>query len=164
MCACCVARANGDAQARTVVQPDSSIVCALARLDRRGCVGAPDLIIKIVLPSSLVLDTRMKFYLYAESGVRETGLPAPTNKSSWPAGWKTDSHSRSRVSARAAAGESLECKRRVLLKVCTKGEDLTRQMVSFSLRFGFFLFAVTPDGCPQSCYFVREWPNRLQNP
>lgn len=33
---------NGDAQIKTVVQPDLSVVCDLTKIDRRGCLGAPD--------------------------------------------------------------------------------------------------------------------------
>ncbi|MGI4761196.1 MAG: Uma2 family endonuclease [Janthinobacterium lividum] len=62
---------NGDAQIRTVVQPDISIICDRDKIDKRGCLGAPDWIIEIVSPSSLVLDTRTKFDLYAENGVGE---------------------------------------------------------------------------------------------
>lgn len=68
---------NGDAQVRTVVQPDISVVCDPAKIDRRGCVGAPDWIIEIVSPSSLVLDTRTKFDLYAENGVAEYWIAYP---------------------------------------------------------------------------------------
>lgn len=68
---------SGDAQVKTVVQPDISVVCDLTKLDRRGCVGAPDWIIEIVSPSSLVLDTRTKFDLYAENGVAEYWIVFP---------------------------------------------------------------------------------------
>ncbi|NML66599.1 Uma2 family endonuclease [Hymenobacter sp. RP-2-7] len=68
---------NGDAQIKTVVQPDISVVCDLSKIDRRGCLGAPDWIIEIVSPSSLVLDTRTKFDLYAENGVREYWIAYP---------------------------------------------------------------------------------------
>ena len=68
---------NGDAQVKTVVQPDLCVVCDPAKIDRRGCVGAPDWIIEIVSPSSLVLDTRTKFDLYAENGVREYWIVFP---------------------------------------------------------------------------------------
>ncbi|MBC8082951.1 MAG: Uma2 family endonuclease [Hymenobacter sp.] len=68
---------NGDAQVQTVVQPDLSIICDLSKIDRRGCVGAPDWIIEIVSPSSLVLDTRTKFDLYAENGVAEYWIVFP---------------------------------------------------------------------------------------
>lgn len=68
---------NGDAQIQTVVQPDISIIRNLNKIDRRGCVGAPDWIIEIVSPSSLALDTRTKFDLYAENDVREYWIAYP---------------------------------------------------------------------------------------
>jgi Uma2 family endonuclease len=68
---------NGDAQIKTVVQPDLNIICDLSKIDKRGCLGAPDWIIEIVSPSSLVLDTRTKFDLYAENGVREYWIAFP---------------------------------------------------------------------------------------
>ena len=40
-------------------------------------MGAPDWILEIVSPSSLVLDTRTKFDLYAESGVAEYWIVFP---------------------------------------------------------------------------------------
>ena len=72
---------NGDAQVRTVVQPDLCVVCDPAKLDRRGCLGAPDWIIEIVSPGSLMLDTRTKFDLYAENGVGEYWLVFPGERS-----------------------------------------------------------------------------------
>lgn len=68
---------NGDAQIKTVVQPDISVICDLSKIDKCGCLGAPDWIIEIVSPSSLVLDTRTKFDLYAENGVREYWIVFP---------------------------------------------------------------------------------------
>ncbi|MDO7887103.1 Uma2 family endonuclease [Hymenobacter cheonanensis] len=68
---------NGDAQIKTVVQPDISVICDLGKIDKRGCLGAPDWIVEIVLPSSLVLDTRTKFDLYAENEVGEYWIAYP---------------------------------------------------------------------------------------
>ena len=68
---------NADAQITTVVQPDISVICDLGKIDKRGCLGAPDWLIEIVSPSSLVLDTRTKFDLYAENGVREYWIVFP---------------------------------------------------------------------------------------
>lgn len=68
---------NGDAQVKTVVQPDICVICDLSKIDKRGCVGAPDWIIEIVSPSSLALDTRTKFELYAENGVVEYWIAYP---------------------------------------------------------------------------------------
>lgn len=68
---------NGDAQIQTVVQPDISVICDLSKIDRRGCLGAPEWIIEIVSPNSLVLDTRTKFDLYAENGIAEYWIAYP---------------------------------------------------------------------------------------
>ncbi|RZK24172.1 MAG: Uma2 family endonuclease [Hymenobacter sp.] len=68
---------TGDSQIKTVVQPDLSIICDLPKIDKRGCLGAPDWVIEIISPSSLVLDTRTKFDLYAENGVREYWIAFP---------------------------------------------------------------------------------------
>ena len=61
----------------TVVQPDITVVCEHAKLDRRGCIGAPDLIVEILSPSTAAKDVKDKFALYEESGVREYWLVYP---------------------------------------------------------------------------------------
>lgn len=68
---------NGDAQIQTVVQPDLCVICDLAKVDKRGCLGAPDWIIEIVSPSTATHDTRTKFDLYAENGVGEYWIVFP---------------------------------------------------------------------------------------
>lgn len=71
---------NGDAQIQTVVQPDICIVCDLSKIDQRGCLGAPDWIIEIVSPGNVGRDTKIKFDLYEESGVREYWVVFPGEK------------------------------------------------------------------------------------
>lgn len=68
---------NGDAQIQTVVQPDICVVCDLSKIDQRGCLGAPDWIIEIVSPGNVGRDTKIKFDLYEESGVREYWVVFP---------------------------------------------------------------------------------------
>ena len=55
----------------TVVQPDLCVICDLAKIDRKGCLGAPDWIIEILSKSTAQKDQRDKFAVYQESGVRE---------------------------------------------------------------------------------------------
>ena len=71
------AGANGDQQIQTVVQPDICVICDLAKLDDRGCVGAPDWIIEIVSPGNAARDTKTKFDLYEEDGVCEYWIVYP---------------------------------------------------------------------------------------
>lgn len=55
----------------TVVQPDICIICDLEKLDDRGCLGAPDLVIEILSPGNSSKEMKLKKALYEESGVRE---------------------------------------------------------------------------------------------
>ena len=72
---------DGDKKTYTVVQPDLVVVCDLSKLDRRGCVGAPDLIVEITSPSTIHRDLQDKFKLYQKSGVREYWIVQPEDQS-----------------------------------------------------------------------------------
>jgi Uma2 family endonuclease len=58
----------------TVVQPDLLVVCDEDKLDKKGCKGAPDLMIEIISPSSGGRDRRDKRDLYEKHGVKEYWL------------------------------------------------------------------------------------------
>ena len=73
-----------DKEIYTVVQPDICVVCDLEKLDDRGCVGAPDLIIEVVSEKSAAnanRDVVEKYDIYAVNGVREYWLARPLEKS-----------------------------------------------------------------------------------
>jgi len=61
----------------TVVQPDLCVICDPAKLDDRGCIGAPDLIIEILSPGNSRTEMRDKFELYQEAGVLEYWIVSP---------------------------------------------------------------------------------------
>lgn len=63
-----------------VVQPDISVICDNNKLDEKGCLGAPDLIIEILSPSTSRKDRMEKFFLYERAGVREYWLVSPDDK------------------------------------------------------------------------------------
>ena len=65
----------------TVVQPDLCVICDLTKLDDRGCVGAPDLIIEILSPGNSRREMKEKYEVYEESGVKEYWIVHPTEKS-----------------------------------------------------------------------------------
>ena len=54
-----------------VVQPDICVICSPEKLDDRGCIGAPDLIVEILSPSNSKTELKHKFKLYESNGVRE---------------------------------------------------------------------------------------------
>ena len=60
-----------------VVQPDICVVCDPAKLDERGCIGAPELIIEILSPGSTKLELKHKYELYESRGVREYWIIHP---------------------------------------------------------------------------------------
>ncbi len=64
----------------TVVQPDIYVVCDLAKIDKRGCLGAPDLIIEIVSAGNSKRDIKDKFKIYEEYGVREYWIVFPNDE------------------------------------------------------------------------------------
>lgn len=64
----------------TVVEPDLSVVCDKSKIDKRGCKGAPDLIIEILSPSSRRHDRLVKLNLYQRAGVREYWIVDPENR------------------------------------------------------------------------------------
>ena len=64
----------------TVVQPDLLVVCDPAKLDDRGIVGAPDLVIEILSESTGARDLDVKLRLYEKHGVRCTIIVDPWGK------------------------------------------------------------------------------------
>jgi len=66
-----------DKSINTVVQPDLSIICDLAKLDEKGCIGAPDWVIEILSPGNTKKEMKEKFALYEENGVREYWIVFP---------------------------------------------------------------------------------------
>ncbi len=60
-----------------VVQPDLCVICDLSKLDGRGCIGAPDLIVEVLSPSTLKYDWNYKFNLYEKAGVKEYWIIDP---------------------------------------------------------------------------------------
>jgi len=65
----------------SVVQPDICVVCDKSKLDEYGCLGAPDMIIEILSPSTSKKDYNEKFHLYEENGVKEYWIINPDAES-----------------------------------------------------------------------------------
>ena len=69
-----------DNQIYTIVQPDLCVVCDLEKIDGRGCIGAPDLVVEILSPSNSRKDLKDKYEIYEEAGVPEYWIVDPDNK------------------------------------------------------------------------------------
>ena len=64
-------KSTTDKKVITVVQPDICIICDKTKIDDRGCLGAPDLIIEIISKGNTKKELETKFDLYQENGVKE---------------------------------------------------------------------------------------------
>ncbi len=66
-----------DGKSITVVQPDICVICDKNKLDEKGCIGAPDLIIEIISSTTSKKDYKDKYALYQAEGVREYWIADP---------------------------------------------------------------------------------------
>ena len=64
----------------TVLLPDIVVICDHSKFSKRGCVGAPDLVVEILSPSTARHDKIIKFNKYQEAGVREYWILDPDAK------------------------------------------------------------------------------------
>jgi hypothetical protein len=55
----------------TVVQPDLCVVCDRNKLDERGCIGAPELVVEILALGNSKKEIKEKYELYESAGVSE---------------------------------------------------------------------------------------------
>lgn len=70
-------RLNASDADDTVVQPDILVICDHSKLSGTGCIGAPDMVIEILSPSTARHDRIVKLQLYEKFGVREYWLIDP---------------------------------------------------------------------------------------
>ncbi len=69
-----------DEDVQTVVQPDIVVICDLNKIDSRGCIGSPDLVVEILLPSNNKVEIKKKFDLYEENLIKEYWVIHPEEK------------------------------------------------------------------------------------
>jgi len=70
-------KSKSDKEIFTLVQPDLCIICNPEKLDDKGCIGAPDMIIEIISKSSAKNDAIEKYNIYEEAGVLEYWIVYP---------------------------------------------------------------------------------------
>ena len=73
-------KGDNDIDITTVVQPDISVICDAKKLDERGCLGPPDLVVEIVSPETAAKDMREKLTLYEKHGVKEYWIADPRSE------------------------------------------------------------------------------------
>jgi len=73
-------RLNYDTLDNTVVQPDLMIVCDHNKLNDAGIIGAPEMLVEILSPSTSKYDKTTKYESYLKNGVQEYWIIDPTTK------------------------------------------------------------------------------------
>ena len=69
-----------DNEITTVVQPDICVICDESKIDGRGCLGAPDLIIEILSPGNTHKEVKLKHEIYEEAKVKEYWVIYPSEQ------------------------------------------------------------------------------------
>ncbi|MEX8549270.1 MAG: Uma2 family endonuclease, partial [Mucilaginibacter sp.] len=64
----------------TVVQPDICVVCDRTKIDKRGCIGAPDIVVEIISPGNNKTELKNKYEVYEENGVQEYWIVSQQDK------------------------------------------------------------------------------------
>lgn len=71
---------EADENVTIVLQPDILVVCDPKKLDKKGCRGAPDMVIEILSPATASKDCIKKRLIYEKHGVKEYVIIDPTNR------------------------------------------------------------------------------------
>lgn len=71
---------KADKDIYTVLQPDICVICDESKLDDRGCIGAPDIVVEILSPGNNKMELLNKYTIYEEFGVKEYWVVSPGDK------------------------------------------------------------------------------------
>ncbi|QEC78013.1 Uma2 family endonuclease [Mucilaginibacter ginsenosidivorax] len=73
-------KTSNDKEVNTVVQPDICVICDINKVDDRGCLGAPDIVVEILSPGNNKKELQNKYEVYEENGVLEYWIIHPSEK------------------------------------------------------------------------------------
>jgi Uma2 family endonuclease len=72
---------KADKDVYTVLQPDICVICDKGKLDARGCIGAPDLVVEVLSPGNTKMELLNKYHVYEEFGVKEYWVVSQSDQS-----------------------------------------------------------------------------------
>ncbi|MES2704046.1 MAG: Uma2 family endonuclease [Bacteroidota bacterium] len=73
-------KTKADKEIITVLQPDVCVICDLNKLDKKGCLGAPDIVVEVLSPGNNAKELRNKYAVYEEAGVKEYWIVSPQDQ------------------------------------------------------------------------------------
>jgi len=75
-----IRKSGDDKDITTVVQPDICVVCDPKKIDAKGCLGSPDIVVEILSPGNNKKELQNKYEVYEEAGVLEYWIIQPLEK------------------------------------------------------------------------------------
>ncbi|MDQ0638145.1 Uma2 family endonuclease [Pedobacter sp. W3I1] len=72
---------KADKDVYTVLQLDICVICDKGKLDARGCIGAPDLVVEVLSPGNTKMELLNKYKVYEEFGVKEYWVVSQSDQS-----------------------------------------------------------------------------------
>ncbi|MHA4811181.1 Uma2 family endonuclease [Flavitalea flava] len=85
-------KSKNDQDIINVVQPDICVICDPSKLDDRGCLGAPDIVVEILSPGNNKKELQNKYDVYEEAGIKEYWMVVPQEKAFWQYILNNDGH------------------------------------------------------------------------
>ncbi len=73
-------KSKADKDIYTVLQPDLCVICDKSKLDDRGCLGAPELVVEILSPGNNKKELLSKYKVYEEFSVKEYWVVSPSEQ------------------------------------------------------------------------------------
>ena len=73
-------KSKQDQDIYTVLQPDVCVICDPSKLDMKGCIGAPDIVVEVLSPGNAEKEMKFKFNVYEEAGVKEYWIVSLINQ------------------------------------------------------------------------------------
>lgn len=73
-------KSKNDEEVLTVLQPDICVVCDPEKLDEKGCIGAPDIVVEILSPGNNKKELKHKYEVYEEAQVQEYWVVHPLER------------------------------------------------------------------------------------
>ena len=75
-----VRKSSDDKDIITVLQPDVCVICDVSKIDKKGCLGAPDIVVEVLSPGNSSKELKNKYEVYEEAGVKEYWIVSPQNQ------------------------------------------------------------------------------------
>jgi len=73
-------QSKADKDITTVVQPDLCVICDPEKIDEKGAIGAPDIVVEVLSPGNNTKELQIKYALYEEFGVKEYWIVHPIKR------------------------------------------------------------------------------------